>query len=250
MVKNEKLIFFGEKFSELYQQGKRKGLYKDQKGFIALFPEGVSRATISNWKSGRSLPDNHNLERICDIFNIMPDYFEPQEHDDLYSHDIDFQEQFIEERLEMFCKRIGLKQSFITCLRELLGSNFDALFPAWSPIVNDHGQYVRYGTDALAKAAKSEQYSNYQIKVKSDDCEKCVTLTFADLLFLKDLQDEFTEATEFWFFKRSNQLQTEVDKANAAGIIRTDDGRVFNLRLDLFSIDEYRRRVREILRSY
>ena len=35
---------------------------------------GVGKTTISNWEVGYSVPDNGNVQKLCDIFNVSSDY--------------------------------------------------------------------------------------------------------------------------------------------------------------------------------
>lgn len=36
---------------------------------------GLSTATLSDWKNGKSVPKRDKIEKICEYFNVSPSYF-------------------------------------------------------------------------------------------------------------------------------------------------------------------------------
>ena len=247
--------FFGAKFSELYKAWKKNNPGCTQTDFGKLFNPEITRQTVTSWKSGDVVPEKYNLDQICSIFGVTVDEFIPRTDKDVYAYEASRQADVAENTLLPFCETIGLDIDFIKLARKLLGSQYDEMFPIWSPIQRIPSlfkdEYIRRGPAALAKAAEMTGADYLQIQVIEDGEAKLIDLTLTDLLFLKDLQDRITDTILFEFSRRARELSREVEdinKAAADSIVINADGGVGPRNIDLFEFDDYSRRVRNILR--
>ncbi len=64
-----------EKFSKLLQENKVTP-YRIHK------ETGISTATLSDWKNGKSEPKRDKIQKICDFFNVSISYFYEDDHED------------------------------------------------------------------------------------------------------------------------------------------------------------------------
>lgn len=245
--------FFGAKFSELYKAYK-KDHRCTQTDFGKLFDPEITRQTITSWKSGEVVPEKYNLDQICSIFGVTIDEFIPRTDSDIYAYEADRQTDIAENTLLPFCETIGLDIDFIRLARKLLGSQFDESFPVWTPIQKVSffdNEYTRLSPSDLPKAAENGNNDYLQVTVNENGAPKLITLTYTDLLFLKDLQDRITDTITFEFSRRFRELAKEIDEINKAAadsIVIEPDGKISYHILDLFEFDDYSRRVRNILR--
>lgn len=244
---------FGKMFSELFEKGKREGKWNSQEDFGQVLDPNrpASRGSVSNWCKGKDIPTPDRLKQICEIFGVNEDYFKvdhlsPEEK---YKLSIEYMTKTGHEEIVPYCKEIGLDLLFVNAVRSLFGSDFDEVFPLWTPI----GENPKMGMEPFERrrdkilatsAPMTDGLNIFQMLVDDLETEKkkrVITLSRADLSFLRDVQEEVREYIEFLFVKRSKDQKKEVEEANLQALVPIDDNQ-FEIRrdkADLNQIDKY-----------
>lgn len=133
---------FGELFSAQLAAWKAKTgkLERDFAGMV-----GVSKNVVTKWKQGERIPQGANLKKVCEVFGVEKDFFEPFD---------DFGEDFLfntraeamSARLQQYAQRKGLDEDFYRRLISI--PDFLRLFPFHSTgpnmelVIDDEEKHV------------------------------------------------------------------------------------------------------------
>lgn len=172
---------------------------------------GCSRQSIANWKNGKR-PDAYNLSLICETFGASESDFELSSKEDLYQFQKEYINKVGRDRYN-FANEIGFDLNLLSVLKNII-TDFDESFPLYSNIIpekNDSTRYIRNPNFVDIKTAIDDDLRDLQIHKG----EKTITMHDIDLLFLKEVQDQIINFVEYLFYKRSKEMEDEVEKFNA-----------------------------------
>lgn len=226
--------FFGKQFSKAFDKWKQEGEGRTQESFGRNeFTDIVSRQTVNSWYKGRSVPDDDHMKQLIRIFGVPEDYFTIKDDSDAYQGSSEFMTRVGEDVLFPYCEEIGLDLDFLRLLKDHM--NFEEDFPLWRPI---HTVFpnklmdVDFGLEperALPESAPMEDpVLQIERKVEMEDgtmCDRLITMNRADLLFLRDVQQDVIEYVEFLFMKRARQMEEEPKELERRVRIKYPDGR-------------------------
>ena len=225
----------------------------------------VTASYISEWKRGKWFPEEY-LEDIAEVFGIDVKKLTPSTSREQYRVSSDYTTELGRKMLDKACTHYGLDIAFLDAVRSLFGTEFEEVFPIWTPIILSKSimpgldnairagavipnAYVRGERDNLAEAADAEDYIAHkiqmQVEVKDEDGKtdyRTVFLSEVDLLFLRDVQKEVIDYIEFLFQKRKKEMAQEVERCNvdAQHIV---DGVVHFYLIDPSPYDKYLQKV-------
>lgn len=226
---------FGARFSDLFQkwkdEGNRIGEKRTQTGFGKLLCPPASRGSVSNWCKGEDIPSKDRLIQICKIFGVSEDHFDPENatHDELYKSSSNFIEGIGKKHVK-FATLIDLDLDLIRALSHCV--DFEKLFPLYSPI--DHETYdpeteqkVYDREVSFSGSAPVEEVDDKLRFLQIERDGKRITLHRCDLAYLKEVQDQVVTFVEYLFYKRSEEMKSEVQKFNDDLIEETkEDGEI------------------------
>ena len=204
--------YFAHVFTKLLNEWKKTHPGKSQEDFAELV--GVMSAnSVSDWKRGKSFPSEKTMQKICEVLKVDESTFYPKLKEDKYKYDPQFITKIGRDRSE-FAKKIGFDMELLAVLRRLV--NFEELFPIYSNIVPDpdspffEPKYIRNPKFADSRTIVDDELRDLQLSRSG----KLITLHDVDLVFLKEVQDQISLLVEFLFYKRSKEMETEVQKFN------------------------------------
>lgn len=182
----------------------------------------LDNRVVSKWMNG-TIPEKENIDCICTVLGLPTDYFEPNDRE-LYGDSSKFITE-LGKRNVAFAKEIGLDLDLIKSLNGLI--DFGKEFPLYTPICFNN-PYVDYNTDTVeVKAGRDGEYwdhSNSAPMKRDEEIDldlgflqffrdgKRITLHRADLAYLREVQDQIVDFVEYLFYKRSKELEEEVEK--------------------------------------
>lgn len=195
----------------------------------------TTQPTVSQWLLGKTYPSSDALEQICEVLGVPKDYFDlnslGQEYLELYKTP-EWSSWTVENQIKRYCELLGLDLNF---LRAVVGlTDFDNLFPLWTPLVAERH------ADGFVGFKRMSPFNQYQLPEAGEVDDKYlqvllpgkpginngepkrVFLQRADLVFLRDLQDEFVFFIESMFRKRDAEMDKELREASRAALIQTD----------------------------
>ena len=215
---------FGAKFTEQFNKWKSQGENRTEVSFGQLLDPPASRVSVSKWCSGNNIPTPERLKQIRDIFGVPDDYFDTDNmtNEQKYHYSSVYMTDFGKKHIE-FAKMIGLDLDLIRALSHVV--DFDGLFPLYAPI-NEHmtsGEYDRKVN--FADSAHMEDVDEDLRFLQVDQDGKRVTFSRGDLAFLKEVQDQIVDFTEYLFYHRSKQMEEETKKFNQDRLEVTVDGK-------------------------
>jgi len=251
MKDKAKLEYFSRVFTSLLEEWKRTN-HKTQEDFIELV--GVASVnSVTDWKKGKTFPKKETLKKICDVFGVSEDVFTPQTHDDKYKFSSEFTTELANTRIKEFCDEEGIDLEFLYMVRKMFGDEFGRVFPFWTPLIFnkryllDGKYYVHENVSIYATSAPMNEGNDvFQAEIeieKNGEAEKrLIILTYPDLRFLRDLQEEVRDFLEYRFHKRKNDLKREEERATKKSERRQKDGGLTHVRLtgeEMSQIDRY-----------
>lgn len=191
----------------------------------------VSPSQLRQWTSSdpQFYPNDDHLKDISIEFGKPLSWFSPESlmNDPSKKYELPSQaNELTENTIEPYAEKLGLNDDFLKAVYSLV--DFNGLFPAWSPMVQDSSSIYRrmQPFDFKVSAAQSEQ-GLYQI-ILSDEAGKNKKVAFlspADLVFLKAVQDGVKAFIEERFANRRAEMEQEVQAARRAAIeIQSNDG--------------------------
>ena len=122
-IKARRKILFSEKFSQRLEYWKEKN-HKKEKEFVSLV--GVSKNVVTGWKTGKAIPQESNLKRICEIFDVDTHYFDPYDFDE-YDMLFNTRAEALSYKLQQYAQKHGMNDDFYNRLIKM--KNFLRLFP-------------------------------------------------------------------------------------------------------------------------
>ena len=96
----------------------------------------VTNSYVSEWLRGVWFPEMY-LPEIAEVLGVKEEDFFFQTHDDFYKLSSEYMTKIGRGEISQFCDEIGLDLQFLYIIRKLLGSNFDDMFPTWTPLEKD-----------------------------------------------------------------------------------------------------------------
>lgn len=221
------LKLFAEAFSKDYLQYTNNGQKSQDEVASDLH---IGRSSVSQWLNAKQYPTPDNRKRICSLFGIPADSYEPRVLFDLYLkkyEDPKGIESILADEIIPYCNLLSLDLDFLRAIQKLV--DFDSIFPYWSPIVSDREKfYIRSNPFDTSREVKSNDNIFLQVVIAEDaqnpdSVKKRVFLQRADLVFLKEVQDAVKYGIESLFAKKRNDREAEVQAARRAAIkIQTD----------------------------
>lgn len=193
---------------------------------------GVTRSLVSQWigEDIARYPNDDQVEGLCRFFGLpagsfSADYYlnNPSRKYELPSQAIELTENTIEPYFNM----IGLEESFLQAVRCL--TDFNQLFPVWSPMVEDPSLIYRRlePFEYKSEVAQAEQ-GLYQMVLSDDSSkeQKRVFLHPADAVFLKEVQDSVKSLIVSMFQRKREEMEKEVLEARRAAIELQSDNEI------------------------
>ena len=229
--------FFVDKFVPALDEWKEKN--KDKGGTQEAFAKliGVSENMIKKYKSG-VIPREETLNRIITAFGVPDDYFVPTTKTERYKYSPEYMTDLGETEILPYCEEIGLDPKFLRVISDLIGESLGEQFPFWTPITinpintwffNPDNMYRRPDPVEFwsSSAEMQPDIKMFQIEAKKRDGseeKKRITLSYSDLLFLRDVQDEVRDYIEFLFLKRKKEMKKECEEACQRAQTKLPDG--------------------------
>ena len=249
--------FFADKFNQAFDEWKKKNKGKliegtTQKAFASMVK--VSEDMIKAYKTGESYPREATLKRIISVLGVPDDYFTMKTDDERYKYSPEFMSDIGENKILPYCDEVGLDPRFLMIVRDLFGESLGDQFPFWTPLIRNpkllcelNDIYIRPDpVDFWSGSAEMKpDVKMFQIEVKKQDNtdeKKRITLSYSDLLFLRDVQNEVRDYIEFLFLKRKKELLKECEEASKRALTPLKNGGYSINQLkaeDLNEIDRY-----------
>ena len=232
----KKREFFVKKFVPKLEEWKKNN--KDKGGTQKAFAKmvGVSEDMIKAYKSG-VYPREKTLENIKRVLGVPDDYFTPTTEKELYEFSQGYMTDVGENKLLPYCEEIGLDPQFLVIISSLIGEDLGDQFPFWTPIDRtrevfpEECQFFKHIDPMIfwsnsAQMAPEVEMFQIEVKNKNDDTKenKLLTLSFPDLRFLRDVQDEVRDYVEFLFLKRKKELKREGEEASRRALVPLSGG--------------------------
>lgn len=248
--------YFRDKFNPALDEWKKKNTDgKSKRATDEAFSKiiGVHKNMIVQYRQG-IIPRPETLKKIINVLGVPDDYFTPTTKDELYKYSPEYMTDLGETKILPYCEEIGLDPHFLEVINDLFGEDLGDQFPFWTQLIRNPNflcdpseLYIRLDPVEFwsSSAEMKPDVKMFQIEVKkqsdSDD-RKRITLSYSDLLFLRDVQDEVRDYIEFLFLKRKKELRTECEEASKRAQIPLSNGgyELIQLRAeDLNEIDKY-----------
>lgn len=185
---------------------------------------GVSRSLASQWISEdiKHYPPDHQIEPLCEFFGLPKGAFSADGFlsDPLRQYEMPSKaNELTENTISPYCELLGLDSGFLKAVQNL--TDFDNLFPVWSPMVYDSKLiYKRKEPIEFAHEAAQNKLGLFQIVLSDDSTgeQKRVFLNRADLVFLKEMQDTVKSVIKSLCIKKRNEMEREVQQARRKAI--------------------------------
>lgn len=247
--------YFVKQFQKLFGAWKAKDKSHTQGEFARLICKirkaktgekcPVTNSYVSEWLRGKWFPEMY-LPEIAEVLGVDTEDFFPSTREELYENSSLHMNKFRNEEILPFCEKIGLDVSFIDAIRKQV--DFEKLFPLFVPaMINPDangfidGKYYTLSPEYFLANSAPMDDDTFQVK-REFDClynekgeiepmESLITLSKADLLFLRDVQKDVARYIEFLFMKRREEMQDEVDRMNEASKKQLPDGGRAHVRL-------------------
>ncbi len=217
--------FFSKRFKEAYKSWRKRTGGTQEK--LAELIEVSDRRSISDWMNAKSYPTPANMKKLCEVLEVTEDSLTRS-----YENDYHYSENFTEElhrKQKAFCKGIDLDLSFLKYIHEAVP---DEDFPIYSPLMPKTGKllpdedgfsigYTRQ--DDFLTAYRCEEENEFQRQIGDG---KTVNLHYADLAFIKDVQEEVTNYVLYLMYKRKKEMEQELSDLTEASTDRTKGLRV------------------------
>ena len=204
--RKNKFPYFSKVFTDLLEEWKKEN-DKTQEDFMELI--GVQTVnSITHYKKGYSYPKKNTFQKICEVLDVDESVFTPKSPTERYENDPLYITAVGKDR-SRFAKGIGFDMRLLSVLRKLI--NFEEEFPIYSNIVQTNNkEFIRNPNFLDSQTIQEEELKDLQIQRNS----KTVTLHNADLMFLKEVQDQVTQYVKFLFYERSKEMENEISNIN------------------------------------
>lgn len=184
---------------------------------------GVSRGSVARWKMGK-IPDEVNMKALCKELGVPDDYFQITSVEDMFQYSQEYITSEVGKKRVEKAKEVGLNLDLVKVLSEIM--DFDKLFPAYAPI-NDFrmkGIFEReFSRSEHMNSAPIDESLKF-LQVNQDGRIK--TLNDIDIIYLKEVQDQIVDFVEYLFYKRSREMEREVEKFNSdSKIVKNENGK-------------------------
>lgn len=164
---------------------------------------------VSKWRNN-TVPSQENIALIIELLDLPADYFEPSKND-LYKNSSKY---ITEVGRKIICEaeEAGSDLDFVKGLRGVV--DFDKHFPIYAPLAEQNpGDLLSttYGRKTHAESAPIDKDLEF-LQIRRNG--KTITLSLADLAFLREVQDEVARYVHYLFYKRAELMDDIVDKVN------------------------------------
>ena len=193
----------------------------------------VTNSYVSEWVRGVWFPDQY-LPEIAEVLGVKEEEFFFQTHDDFYKLSSEYMTKVGRDEISRFCEDIGLDLRFLYIVRELIGSDFDSMFPTWTPITQNpdilsDDSYIRQDRKMWSESAEMDddvRVLQYYMKYEEDGetKEKLIPFTRQDLRFIKDVQDSVVDYVEYRMMKQEKDLKRDAKRASEKARIKMKNG--------------------------
>ena len=225
--------FFVKQFDKFFKEWKDQDRKKNTQGeFARQICEirkqktgeqcPVTNSYVSEWARGKWFPDQY-LPEIAEVLGVKEEEFFFQTHDDFYKYSSEYMTKVGRDEISQFCDDIGLDLRFLYIIRELIGSDFDDMFPTWTPLHQNpdlfsEDKYIRRDRTIWSESAEMDpdvRVLQYIMRYEEDGetKEKLIPFTHQDLRFIKDVQNKVVDYIEFLMMKQGKDLKREAKKA-------------------------------------
>ena len=227
-------------FRNLYET-KWKAEGKTQEDFVyavrAIDPQnGISKSYVSKYLNGKYTPSPQNIKIFCQIFGVEMDEFIPSTYIDKYRYDRIYQDDLQGWLEDISTDCFGLNLSFWYGIRQIMGKDFDKLFPMFAPlypvllpfpVTTDEGEnpisfYGRRSEPFVESATGTKGKSLFQVERNG----KNYNLSPCDLKYLQALQKRIIKAIKKDFIDHRAELDMAKVKASAECQVVHEDGSV------------------------
>ena len=253
--------FFVERFKGFYADWKKKDKQNTQGKFARQICEIRNRKTgekcpvtnsyVSEWLRGKWFPEQY-IPEIAEVLGVKEEDFYFQTHDEFYKFSSEYMTKLGRGEISQFCNEIGLDLRFLYIIRELIGSDFDSIFPTWTPLQKNPNfmsdrTYTRRPVSVWSESAEMDEdvrVLQYEVEVQEngETKRKLIPFTRPDLRFLKDIQTDVLDYIEFLMMKRSKDLIRESEEASRLSQRKTKNGEIALIPLtanELNQVDKY-----------
>lgn len=183
---------------------------------------------ISAYARGKKVPTKY-MDAIASVFGVSVKYFfTAHSHEDKWR----FDQEFITshgKKLRLFADQIGLDLGFMVGMENII--DFSESFPLYAPmyargILDDGPGYERANNGATVRAKTPERL--FQVEVNGE----IITMSFADLAFMKEIQEQTAQYVKFLFYQRKEEMLRE-EETVLKETSYTVDGVTVNKRLPI-----------------
>lgn len=209
--------FWKMRFSAAYQliwkeDGKSQAKFADRINEIrtkdGTRPTCTSQQ-VHKWLTG-TVPSQENIDCILEALNLPKDYFVPS-HSDMYRESSDYITEIGKRRAQK-AEEIGLDLNLVKSLSNMV--DFGKRFPIYTPIRKGRDPETRKKAYYRPDSADSAQIDKSLEFMQFERDGKTMTMSDADLLFLKDVQDKIGEYVKYLFYERATRMAEIVDDLN------------------------------------
>lgn len=224
---NSKRAIFGAKFKTQFEKWQSEGDGRTQESFGEKIHPPASRQSVMKWCRGVNIPTPDRIKQICGIFGLPEDYFDTGNatHEEKYKYESAFVTQIGRDHVE-FAKEEGLNLDLVRVLSTMV--DFDNDFPLYSPInhwtIDSAGRKVYDRKVNHMDSAPIDIDEDLQFLQFNRDGKR-ITLHKCDLAYLKEVQDEVVSFVEYLFYKRSKEMEKEVESFNNDLIVSYADSK-------------------------
>ena len=188
LAEQRKREYFGKRFVEFLTQW-MKEQHKTQKDFCA--EAGVSKNIVTDWKKGKRFPQDAQLMKICEVFDVDPRAFNP-----FFPIDKQYVENTItveeSKRIQKYADEKGLKDDWYQYI--ISKPYFLERFPFAGHSINE---WIGMENFDLVK---------YEF---ADNKGHRIMLTEKDIDFLIDLQEYTDTQIDYLMYKRKQKIDRE-----------------------------------------
>lgn len=222
--------FFKNKFNEFFEEWKKQGKGNTQGEFARQICEirnkktgekcPVTNSYVSEWARGKWFPDQY-ISEIAEVLGVKEEDFFFQTRDEFYKLSSEYMTKIGRGEMSQFCDEIGMDLQFLYIIRKLIGSDFENMFPTWTPLQKNPNlmldqTYIRPTANVWSASAKmDDDVRVLQHEIETEEGEqKLIPFTRPDLRFLKEIQTNVLDYIEYLMLKRSKDLIREAEEAS------------------------------------
>lgn len=164
---------------------------------------------VHKWLTG-TVPSQENIDCIIEALDLPKDYFVPS-HSDMYRESSEYITEIGKKRAQA-AEEIGLDLNLVKSLSGMI--DFGKRFPIYTPIRKGRDPETHEKTYYRPDSADSAPIDKSLEFLQFERYGKTMTMSDADLLFLKEVQDRIGEYVKYLFYERANRMSEIIDDLN------------------------------------